>query len=105
MRKTGGNDLIKVAGQIEVQGTIFTWYPAKPSESPECSSCSSDIEQFDGKKNKMSSSFFVFSPCVLLYVESVVFLLFWLKFKRPADFCILFSIFVLFGVDSELYYF
>lgn len=93
LKKTGGNDLIKVAGQIEVQETIFTWYPAKPSESPECSSCSSDIEQFD-EKNKCLCPFCVHPLCASLCRFSCISIVSACgEFKSPADFCILYSIF------------
>lgn len=106
LKKTGGNDLIKVAGQIEVQETIFTWYPAKPSESPECSSCSSDIEQFD-EKNKCLCPFCVHPLCASLCRFSCISIVSACgEFKSPADFCILYSIFfstlcVLFGIYSS----
>lgn len=75
--------MMEVAGQIEVHNAIFTWCPARPSESPECSSCSTDNEQSVLKRmrgeNKFSSSFFcVLSLGALLYVNPLVFLLFWL---------------------------
>ena len=75
--------MIKVSGQIDVQGTIFTYYPARTSESPECSSCSNDNEQFVCKRTREKKTNFIhlfhcFFLCVLLYVNSVVFLLFWL---------------------------
>lgn len=56
-RERFGAGGIKVAGQIEVQDATVTWYPQRPAESPECSSCSSNNEQFVSKRMKKKSVF------------------------------------------------